>query len=339
MRILVTGSAGFIAGYVVSELLARGHEIVGIDNFSKYGPVAKVYDNSARYHFVRGDCKDVALMTELAADCDQIIAGASMIGGIAYFHAYAYDLLAENERILASTFDAAIAAFRIGRMQKINVLSSSMVYESSDLYPTPEGEQLRCPPPLSTYGFQKLAVEYFAKGAFEQYGLPYTIIRPFNCVGVGEGRALSEIEVMSGNIKLAMSHVLPDLAQKALRGQDPLHILGEGNQIRCYTHGTDLGRGIALCVEQPAAINTDFNLSSARQTTVLELAETVWREVNPDKPFRYVVEPPFENDVQKRIPDVGKAERELGFYAEIPLEQSVAEVVAWCRDEIAMGRL
>ena len=136
MRILVTGSAGFIAGYVVSELLARGHEVVGIDNFSKYGPVSKTYDGSPGYHFVRGDCKDTALMTELASGCDQIIAGASMIGGIAYFHAYAYDLLAENERILAATFDAAIAAFKTGRLQKINVISSSMVFESTGLYPT-----------------------------------------------------------------------------------------------------------------------------------------------------------------------------------------------------------
>ncbi len=339
MRILVTGSAGFIAGYVVSELLSCGHEVVGIDNFSKYGPVTKVYDTHPGYHFVRGDCKDTALMRDLASDCDQIIAGAALIGGIAYFHKYAYDLLAENERILASTFDTAIAAAKNGRLKKINVLSSSMVFESTTLFPTPEGEQLRCPPPLSTYGFQKLAVEYFAKGALEQYGLPYTIIRPFNCVGVGEGRALGEIEVMSGNVKLAMSHVLPDLAQKVLRGQYPLHILGEGNQVRCYTHGADLGRGIRLCVEKPEAINNDFNLSTARQTTVLELAEAVWREVNGAKPFRYVTDDPFEYDVQMRVPDVGKASRELGFTAQVTLEQTVAEVVAWCKTEIEAGRL
>jgi UDP-glucose 4-epimerase len=339
MRVLVTGSAGFIAGYLVSELLARGHEVVGIDNFSKYGPVSKVYDDHPRYTLVRGDCKDEALMRDLAAGCDQIVAAAAMIGGIAYFHKFAYDLMAENERILASTFDAAIHAAQAGKLKKINVLSSSMVYESTELFPTPEGEQLRCAPPLSTYGFQKLAVEYFAKGAFEQYGLPYTIIRPFNCVGIGEGRALSDVEVMSGNIKLALSHVLPDLAQKALKGQDPLHILGEGNQVRCYTHGADLGRGIAICMEHEAALNNDFNLSTGRQTTVLELAEIVWREVNGDKPFRYTSDTPFEYDVQMRVPNVGKAERELGFVAQVSLEQAVAEVVAWCRAEIEAGRL
>ena len=66
-----------------------------------------------------------------------------------------------------------------------------MVFESTTQIPTPEGAELTSPPPLSTYGFQKLACEYFAKGAWQQYGLPYTIVRPFNCVGIGERRALS----------------------------------------------------------------------------------------------------------------------------------------------------
>jgi nucleoside-diphosphate-sugar epimerase len=279
-------------------------------------------------------------MWSIVKDCDQIIAGAAMIGGISYFHAYAFDLLAENERILATTFDTALRAFRAGPLKKITVISSSMVFENATVFPTPEGEQLRSSPPLSTYGFQKLAVEYFARGAFEQYRLPYTIVRPFNCVGVGEGRALGDKEVMSGNIKLAMSHVLPDLAQKALKGQNPLHILGDGRQVRCYTHGRDLGRGIAICVDHPAALNEDFNLSTSRQTTVLELAELVWRRANgPNLPFKFVSDPPFEYDVQYRVPDVTKAKNLLGFVSEVTLEEAVDEVVAWCGREIEAGRL
>ena len=189
------------------------------------------------------------LLTELAADVDQVVAAAAMIGGISYFHEFAFDLLAENERILASTFEAAIAAHRAGRLQRIVVLSSSMVFESTTQFPTPEGAERTSPPPVSTYGFQKLASEYFAHGAWEQYGLPYTILRPFNCVGIGERRAVRDTDIMSGNVKLALSHVVPDLVLKTMKGQDPLHILGEGNQVRHYTYGGDLARGIRIAME------------------------------------------------------------------------------------------
>ncbi len=211
MKVLVTGAAGFICGYLVEELLAAGHEVVGVDNFSKYGPVARSYDGHPRYRLVEGDAKDRDLLTALAADADQVVAAAAMIGGISYFHEFAFDLLAENERILASTFEAAIEAHRMGRLQRIVVLSSSMVFESTTVFPTPEGAERTSPPPVSTYGFQKLASEYFARGAWEQHRLPYTILRPFNCVGIGERRAVRDTDVTSGNVKLALSHVVPDL--------------------------------------------------------------------------------------------------------------------------------
>jgi len=339
MKVLVTGSAGFIAGYLVEELLRYGHKVVGIDNYSKYGKIEKSYDNNPNYSLTVGDAKDVNLMKELIEDCDQVVAIAAMIGGITYFHEYAYDLLAENERITAATFDAAIWAHKEKRLQKINVMSSSMVFESTGIYPTPEGEQLRCPPPLSTYGFQKLACEYFAKGAWEQYKLPYTIIRPFNCVGTGERRAKNEREIMSGNVKLAMSHVVPDLVQKVAKGQDPLHILGSGIQVRHYTYGGDLAKGIRLCIESDKAINEDFNLSTPVSTTVKELAEMIWKKIKGDKPLSFVSDNPFEYDVQKRVPSVQKAKEMLGFTADTDLSATLDEVIPWILDQIKLGNI
>jgi nucleoside-diphosphate-sugar epimerase len=340
LRVLVTGAAGFINGYLVPELLEAGHEVVGLDDFSKYGRLTKSYDDHPRYQFVEGDAKDVTLLTELAADVDQIVAAAAMIGGISYFHEFAYDLIAENERILAATFDAAIASRARGRLERIIVVSSSMVYESASVFPTPEGAQLTSPPPVSTYGFQKLASEYFAKGAWEQYELPYTIVRPFNCVGIGERRAVRDTDVMSGNVKLALSHVVPDLVLKVLKGQDPLHILGDGSQVRHYTYGGDLAHGIRLAMESPAALNEDFNLSTARSTTVLELAQCIWQKVHgPARPFQFVSDPPFEHDVQLRVPDVRKAKDVLGYEATTSLEGMLDEVIPWIRAELAEGRL
>lgn len=337
MKILVTGAAGFIAGYLIEELLSNGYKVVGIDNYSKYGKVEKSYDNNPNYEFVFGDAKDVQLMKELASDCDQIVAGAAMIGGISLFHEYAYDLIAENERITASTFDSAIWAYKNRKLKKINVISSSMVFESTNTYPSREGDQLICPPPLSTYGFQKLATEYFAKGSNEQYGLPFTIIRPFNCIGVGEKKALLDKEVLSGNIKLAMSHVVPDLVQKVLKGQNPLFILGTGKQIRHYTYGGDLAIGIRKCIENPNATNEDFNLSTKQSTSVLELAQKIWEKININRPFNYVLEKGYKYDVQKRVPSTEKSEKILNFEASTSLETALDEIIPWIQDQISIG--
>jgi UDP-glucose 4-epimerase len=320
-------------------LLEAGHTVVGLDDFSKYGPLTRSYDDHPNYMFVEGDARDESLLTDLAADCDQVVAAAAMIGGISYFHELAFDLLAENERILASTFRAAIAAHERGSLSRIIVVSSSMVFESTDVYPTPEGAQLTSPPPISTYGFQKLASEYFAKGAWEQYELPYTIVRPFNCVGIGERRALRDSEIMSGNVKLAMSHVVPDLVLKVIKGQDPLHILGAGDQVRHYTYGGDLATGIRLAMESPDTVNDDFNLSTAASTTVLDLSQLIWHKINGDRPFSFVSDDPFEHDVQKRVPDVSKAERVLGFRAQTSLDEMLDEVIPWISNEIDAGRM
>ena len=337
MKVLVTGSAGFIGGYVVEELLGRGHEVVGLDNFSKYGKVTRSYDSHPGYAFVEGDARDVDLLAGLLDSCDHFIAGAAMIGGISYFHAYAYDLLATNERIIAASCDAAIRAHANGTLQKVTYMSSSMVYESATDFPSYEGQQLKIPPPMSSYGFQKLAVEYFARAAFEQHALPFTLVRPFNCVGIGETRAQSEIEVLSGNVKLAMSHVVPDLVQKIVRGQDPLHILGSGEQVRHYTYGGDLAAGIATALEHPNALNEDFNISTETSTTVLELAEKIWQRLRPGVPFSYVSDPPFEYDVQMRMPSVEKAKRMLGVEATTTLDETLDEVVPWIERAVHDG--
>jgi len=339
-KVLVSGSAGFIGGYVVEELLRRGYAVVGLDNFSKYGKVAKSYDGNPSYRLVEGDATDVELVSELLASCDHFIAGAAMIGGISYFHAYAYDLLATNERIIAASCDAAIKAHAKGKLRKVTYLSSSMVFESASQWPSHEGQQREIPPPVSSYGFQKLAVEYFAQAAWDQYRLPFTIVRPFNCVGIGESRALGDEEIMSGNVRLAMSHVVPDLVQKVVKGQDPLHILGNGEQVRHYTYGGDLAGGIVTAMEHPDALGEDFNLSTSESTTVMELAELIWRKIKgPGVPLRVVHDEPFANDVQHRVPSTEKAKRVLGFEATTSLDRMLDEVIPWIKRAVASGTI
>jgi UDP-glucose 4-epimerase len=339
-KVVVTGSAGFIGGYIVEELLNKGYEVVGVDNYSKYGPVKKSYDDNPNYRLIVGDVQDVGLMTKALDGANHFIAGAALIGGISYFHTYAYDLIAQNERIIASSVDAAIEAHKAGDLEKVTYMSSSMVFESTDRWPSKEGDERLVPPPLSSYGFQKLAVEYFARAAWDQYKLPYTILRPFNCVGIGESRALGDVEIDSGNVKLAMSHVVPDLVQKVFKGQNPLHILGAGDQVRHYTYGGDLARGIVLSLDHPAAVNNDFNISTADGHTVKQLAEVIWRKINgPDVPLALVSDEGFEYDVQKRVPDTTKAKEVLGFEATTKLEDMLDEVIPWIENAIAEGNI
>lgn len=340
LKILVTGSAGFIGGYTVQELLGRGHQVIGLDNYSKYGPIAKSYEKHPNFTEIQGDASDPALVREVLADCDHFIAGAAMIGGISYFHTYAYDLLATNERITAAAFDAAIDAHQNGSLQKITVLSSSMVFESTNRWPSREGDELQIPVPISSYGFQKLSVEFFARAAHMQYELPFTILRPFNCVGIGEARALGAKDILSGNVKLAMSHVVPDIVVKVLAGQDPVHLLGDGTQVRHYTYGGDLARGIADSLENPSAVNEDFNLATPVGHTVTELAEIIWAKLrgSGSKP-RFVFDEPFQYDVQKRVPDVSKARNLLGFQASTELEDMLDEVIPWIENALRDGRL
>jgi UDP-glucose 4-epimerase len=125
-----------------------------------------------------------------------------------------------------------------------------------------------------------------------------------------------------------------------LKGQDPLHILGSGEQVRHYTYGGDLAVGVVTAMEHPDARNEDFNLSTAQGTTVRELAEVIWRKIQgPGLPLRIVSDPPFGYDVQRRVPDTGKAKRVLGFDAATTLGEMLDEVIPWITQAIDAGTI
>lgn len=112
-----------------------------------------------------------------------------------------------------------------------------------------------------------------------------------------------------------------------------------GNQVRHYTYGGDLAVGIRIAIDHPQALNEDFNLSTAQQTTVLELAELIWNKIyTGEKSFRYESEPPYTHDVQMRSPDVEKAARLLDFRATTSLSQVLDEVIPWVAEQTSVGQ-
>ena len=319
-RVIVTGGAGFIGSEVVKLLLEQGHTVRVADDLSK--KEARIPDGA---EFVRVDLTAPGAATEVFKGVSRCINLAAKIGGIGYFHKYPATILSENNKILSATFEAA-SDEGVDRMLYV---SSSMVFESARRFPSKETDITETPPPITAYGFSKLSGEWYCKAFGAERGLPYTICRPFNAYGVNE----------YPTVEVGYAHVIPDLIRKLLRGQDPLEILGDGQQTRCYTHVRDLARGIVTALFHPAGENEDFNLSNARETTVLDLVDLLWRSVGRTGEPRLQHADPFRHDVRKRLPDTTKAREVLGFEAEIPLEEGVKEVVEWLVDEHEAGRM
>ncbi|WP_069884377.1 NAD-dependent epimerase/dehydratase family protein [Streptomyces luteocolor] len=338
MKVLVTGAAGFLGGYVVEELLTRGYTVVGLDNLTKYGRPARTLPDHERYTSVIGDAADKSLLYELSEDCDHFIANAALIGGVRYMKDLAYDILSTNNHLVGAAAEVGIR--RHGeKLRKVTYVSSSMVYEGHSGNGFREGDERVIAPPSTAYGFQKLAVEYYAKAAWSQYGLPYTIVRPFNCVGAGERHAPHTSTSSDEQQRMVRGHVIPDFVERALRRESPFRILGDGNQYRTFTAARDMARGIVLAMESDAAHNEDFNLSGRHGCTIAELARLVWDRINPGEPFALRREEAFPDDVRVRRPDTRKAEKVLGFVADTPLEVMLDEVASWVREtELATVR-
>jgi nucleoside-diphosphate-sugar epimerase len=318
-RVVVTGGAGFIGSEVTRQLVARGYHVRVIDDLSKAGGAAP-----AGVDFQHADLTLPGTARELFAGFDACVNLAAKIGGIGYFHQYPATILSENNKLYSATFEAAVEH----RMSRMLYVSSSMVFESATDFPTPESDLPKIPPPVSAYGFSKLSGEWYCHAFADQYGLPFTICRPFNAYGVNE---------YPGE-EVGYAHVIPDLARKILTGQSPLQLLGDGGQTRAFTHVRDIARGIVMALESEAAVNQDFNISSAEETTILHLARRIFDLCATGEEFRWVSVEPFRYDIRRRIPDTTKAAAVLGFQSETSLEDGLQEVVTWLRGVVDQSR-
>lgn len=311
--ILVTGGAGFIGSAVVRELLGKGYRVRIVDNLSK--PSSRVPEG---VDFVRGDLADPKVARETFRGVRACINLAARIGGIGYFHKLPATILSENNCIYSSTFEAAVEH----GLDRMVFVSSSMVFESATSFPSREDELLSMPPPFTAYGFSKLIGEWYGRAFFDQHGLRYTICRPFNAIGPDE----------EAGEEVGEAHVIPDLVKKVLSGQHPLELLGDGNQTRCFTHVRDIARGIVMALESDKAVNEDFNLGTANEITMLELARRIHALCAPERPFEVKYVPGFSSDIRRRVPDGSKAKRLLGWEPRISLDEGLREVVAAARE-------
>jgi nucleoside-diphosphate-sugar epimerase len=313
-RVLVTGGAGMIGQAIVRALLGDPEYEV------------RVCDEREVPSWIRegaevqtGDLRDPGLARAACAGATHVIHCAAIVGGIANFHRLPYTLTEVNNALYNGVIGAALAE----QVERFVYISSSMVFERATLFPTPEDHLSDCLPPRSAYGFSKLTGEVYCRAAHEQFGLPFTICRPFNAYGPGE---LPDAEP-------GIAHAVPDLIRKVLAGQCPLQIFGSGEQTRTLTHVDDIAAGVLAAMHSPAALGEDFNISAAQERTVAEIARIVWEACGED-PQRFALEhlPTFPVDVERRWPSVEKAKRLLGWEARIELSNGIAATVEWLRE-------
>jgi UDP-glucose 4-epimerase len=314
-RVLVTGGAGMIGTAVVRRLL------------NEPGFSVRVADQRSAPAWMRdscdvdeGDLRDLTQARRAVSDCTHVIHLAAIVGGIANFHKLPYTLSEVNSALYNAVFRAAIEA----NLVRFVYVSSSMVFERAERFPTPEEYLPDCPVPRSAYGFSKLTGEVYCRAAHDEHGLPFTICRPFNAYGPGE---VPQDEP-------GIAHAVPDLIRKALAKQRPLQIFGSGKQTRTLTYVDDIADGIVAAMKSPSGLNQDFNISAAEELTVAEIARLIW-EACGNEPTAFELQhlSSFEVDVRRRWPSVRKAKELLGWEARTQLGDGLRRTVAWLREQ------
>ena len=316
MKILVTGSEGSLMQAVIPHLLADGHTVVGVDNFARYGRAERVRD----YEFQEGDLTDPVTTGALMRGVDGVIQAAATIFGVAGFHKHPATILSNDLMLHANILRAA---HREG-VRRVAYISSSMVYERVDHTPTAEDDVDAAGIPATDYGLSKLVGERMSRAFWQEFGLEFVIWRPFNIITPRE----------RGEPEQGISHVFADFVEAlCVRGENPLPILGDGQQIRCFTWIDDVASGIARFSFADAARNDTFNLGNPVPVTMRELAEQIFVRAkahgvfSADEVLAFTSRPTYTDDVRRRIPDVARAERVLGWRPTMALDEALDRCV------------
>jgi len=319
MKVLVAGGAGFIGSHLVDLLLTQKDiKTKVVDNFTK-GRMENIKHNLAHPNFelVNLDLRNENLVKEAMEKVDVVFLLAASIGGIGFFHEYPANILDTNAILTSNIINAAVRT----DIKRLIYVSSSMVFERTDEFPTPEEAIEHTPIPITSYGFSKLIGEYYCRAYSEEYDLKYTILRPFNAYGPREypGKEVGE------------AHVIPDLALKILKGMDPLPILGNGSQTRSFTYVDDVAEAMHKALKNRNAENQDFNIGSTKETSIKELAIKLWEICGRKEPIKFECLPSYKFDVKRRMPNTLKAKRLLGWEAKTPLSEGLKKTVRWLK--------
>ena len=310
--VLVTGGTGFIGSHVVEMLLEEGARVTATGRRA-LAPFLKGVLPRIRYR--AGDLNDAGFCEELADGQDAIMHLAARVGGVEYNRTHHASLFIANMRPFLNMLEAAHKA-GVGRFL---VTSSACVYRRDCTIPTPENEGRMGEPEATNagYGWAKRMQEYVAAEFCAEAGLPVAIARPSNAYGPRD------------DFSPVTSHVIAALIRKVLSGQDPLNVWGSGEQTRSFLYVEDFARGLLLLAErctgpEPVNIGTD------QETTIRQLVELILEISGKSPEVRYEAARP--GGQPRRLSDVRKMSRVLGWKPAISLAEGLRRTIRWYRE-------
>lgn len=306
--VFITGGAGFIANTLIEQYVHR-NRIVVYDNFHRNTLSGSPFLHHENLSVVEGDVLDMSLLVESMAGAD-VVVHAAAIAGIDTVGKDPVRTMRVNMLGTANTLEAARVNNVSGRFidfstSEIYGSDAGNVAETDDAHVGAAGE------PRWIYAASKLAGEHLALAYHRQYCLPVTVVRPFNVYGPGQ--------TGEGAIQVFI--------KKSLAGE-PIHITGDGGQVRAWCYVSDFVEGLRRCIELPQAVGQTFNIGNTRTAvSIAQLAKIVRQVLRSDVPILFGEA--LKADIAVRIPSVEKAVRLLGFTARVGLEQGIGEMAAW----------
>ena len=308
-RVVVTGGAGFIGSHVVDALVDLGSEVIVIDDLS-VGTAENVADAEAGgAKLVVGDVRDAALL-------DRELAGASAVVHMACdnLRASLANPMHSHEVNATGSLVTALAAARAS-VERFVYVSSSEAYGSAVRAPMDEDHPLR---PTTVYGAAKAAGELYAQSCMRAYGLPVTVVRPFNSYG-----PRSHAEGTS-------AEVVPKMTARIRAGKPPV-IFGDCSQSRDFTWVEETARGIVAATAADKLVGDAVNIAFGRGVSIREVCDALLDILDSDLEPELVDARP--GDVDAHCADTSKARTILGFHAEIEIREGLERYVEWARRE------
>ena len=320
-RVLVTGGAGFIGSHLTEALLARGDQVLVIDDEStgRFENLAAVRQHSG-LQLVRGSVGDAALVRSSLDDVSEVYHLAAAVG-VALIAREPLQTIERNIYPTQLLLDELCRRHAAGQSLKFFLASTSEVYGKNPKPTWTEEDDLVFGPttrPRWSYGASKAIDEFLTLACARQFGLPVVVGRFFNVVGPRQTGAYGM--------------VLPRFVDAALAGE-PLVVHDDGQQVRCFAHVKDIVAAVLALLRSPTAIGRVFNIGSDQPVSIRDLAAAVIAASNSKSSIAYqtytdAYDKDFE-DVRRRVPDLSRLRTAIGYRPTYDLEAIVRDVVAW----------